>query len=128
MDLQTLKKALMESWGEDTASKNVIWKEYNPSLGQCSISALVVQDYLHGEIVFSDVKLPNGSVVSHYFNCINGVEVDVTREQFRGKVTVPGGKNTKNGIDIRQFLLQDEVIQKRYHTLKERVEKNLKDV
>ncbi|MDQ6730583.1 MAG: hypothetical protein M3022_09835 [Actinomycetota bacterium] len=60
------------------------WSPENPARGQCAVTALVVQDLLGGEILIAEVHHTDGTRQSvHYWNRISdGVEVDLTREQF----------------------------------------------
>lgn len=74
---ELLPQALLESWTADTSADQA-WSPQNPALGQCAVTALVVQDYLGGALARTTV---NG--VSHYYNILpDGTELDLTREQF----------------------------------------------
>jgi hypothetical protein len=78
--LSDLEKAIRESWDAKTSSYPEDWNEDNPAYGQCAVTALVVNDYLGGEIVNANVPLPSGKYESHYFNLVDGKEIDLTRE------------------------------------------------
>ncbi|WP_213287801.1 hypothetical protein [Bradyrhizobium sp. sGM-13] len=65
---------LREAWSAETGGK---WRSDNPAAGQCSVTALVVQDELGGEILKTDV---NGAW--HFYNQIEGRRVDFTMSQF----------------------------------------------
>lgn len=54
------------------------WSPENRTLGQCSITAFLVQDLLGGEV--RGIPLPDGSV--HCFNVVGGYAFDLTSEQF----------------------------------------------
>lgn len=54
------------------------WTIENRTLGQCSITAFLVQDLLGGEV--RGIPLPDGSV--HCFNVVGGYAFDLTSEQF----------------------------------------------
>ena len=54
------------------------WSKKNKTLGQCSITAFLVQDIFGGQVF--GVKLPDGGV--HCFNVVDGVKFDLTSEQF----------------------------------------------
>ena len=77
--LLDLYNQLLQAWGLDTSSK---WQASNPALGQCSVTALVVQDRLGGEILKTDV---NGSW--HFYNQLNGKRVDFTMRQFDSPIS-----------------------------------------
>lgn len=93
----------------------------NPAYGQCSVTALIVQDYLGGEIY--RVRIGDGT---HYFNKIDGQFFDLTSDQFSCR-----------GIDIlyepnekmsRDYCLSNKNTKMRYETLKENVERNLESL
>ena len=68
---------IRNSWSKDTAYPKCAdqWDKCNPSLGQCAVTALIVQDRLGGIIKFNR---PN----NHFFNEIRGKVVDLTIDQF----------------------------------------------
>ena len=73
-----LARALASCWSEETSSDRARWSPDNRAWGQCAVSALVVQDYLGGELL-------RGQMVdgSHYWNVLPGGEqFDATRGQF----------------------------------------------
>jgi ADP-ribose pyrophosphatase YjhB (NUDIX family) len=61
------------------------WSETNPAWGQCASTASVVQDLLGGELLMADVQRADGMPAGvHYWNRLaGGLELDLTREQFR---------------------------------------------
>lgn len=122
MDLNTLEKILLKSWSKDTSYCPDKWNELNPSFGQCAITALIVNDYFGGDIVWSEALLPNGQKISHFFNMINGEEVDLTRSQFPKGTIVPKGAEKKKGFDsTRDYLISYENKNSRYVALKRKV-------
>ena len=72
--IMKLQKALLKSWSKNSSSK---WTKDNPAKGQCSVTALVVNDLLGGQI--SKTFLEEGW---HFYNEINGVRYDFTLSQF----------------------------------------------
>ena len=127
-NISNLELALRNSWNRETSADPKNWSEKNPSFGQCAVTALVVQDYLGGDIVNSLVDLGNQKTESHYFNLINGQEVDLTREQFPiGTHVPPGQPKTKDFKTTRDYVLSYEPTQKRYEILKDNVQKFLED-
>lgn len=126
MDENRLEKALKDSWCLETSSTPSEWSEENPSRGQCAVTALVLQDYLGGKIVQSDVTWPDGTVESHYFNSIGGRQLDLTRQQFPEDADIPVGMPKKKGFDsTRAYVLSNEKTIKIYELLKKRVEESL---
>jgi hypothetical protein len=72
-----LSKALLKSWSMKTCYPKCafMWSQSHPSIGQCAITALVVQDYLGGIIKFSSSN-------NHFFNFIREKDLDLTKDQF----------------------------------------------
>ena len=83
--LEQIERALRDSWGSDTCDAHDVdhWTPEHPSTGQCAATAYVVNDYLGGQLLGAEVRNPDGSLQGHhYWNLIDGVEVDLTLEQF----------------------------------------------
>ncbi|OIO19278.1 MAG: hypothetical protein COY69_01465 [Candidatus Magasanikbacteria bacterium CG_4_10_14_0_8_um_filter_32_14] len=120
MNLIELEKVLKKSWSKETSYCPDEWSESNSSLGQCAITALVVNDYFGGEIVWADALLPNGQKISHYFNLIDGKVVDLTRSQFPEGTIIPDGvEKKKDFVSTREFMLSSDNTKIRYESLKE---------
>jgi len=76
--LRTSLAWIPSAWSRDTSASPDEWTPENPALGQCAVTALVVQELLGGELRRARV---NG--VSHYWNVLpNGRRVDLTVQQF----------------------------------------------
>jgi hypothetical protein len=76
---------IRESWGADTCAPGAV---FGGPVGQCAVTALVVQDVFGGEIVRADVP----GYGSHYWNRLPGMgDIDVTREQFSIDTPLPIG-------------------------------------
>ena len=86
-----LENALKNSWCKESSSNPEAWSPENPAWGQCAVTAAVINDYLGGEIIWAEAKLPDGKNISHYFNKINGKEKDFTRIQFPKGTIIPEG-------------------------------------
>ncbi|MBN2459612.1 hypothetical protein JXB28_04980 [Candidatus Woesearchaeota archaeon] len=122
-----LELALKYSWSKDTTLDEKNWAAENPSWGQCAVTALVVNDYLGGEIVWALAKLPDGTDISHYFNKIKGEEKDYTRMQFPEGTQVPAGvTRAKTFASTREYILSYESTRQRYELLKGKVSEFLK--
>lgn len=78
VDRDALQYALSTSWDKETCyprCKDNRTPE-NPALGQCAVTALIVQDYFGGELV-------NCLHTHHYRNRLpDGQEIDFTKQQF----------------------------------------------
>jgi len=121
MLIEKLEKAIRESWDRDTCYPGCAdqWTPENPAWGQCAITALIVQDYLGGELLYCQHN-------HHYWNLLpDQREVDFTRFQFpEGTVICIDGTKT------REYLLESEAAIKaqtpqRYELLKSRVEEKI---
>jgi hypothetical protein len=111
-------EAIAASWDADTAYKYK-WDRDNPSMNQCAVTALVLQDYFGGKLV--RCQTVGGS--THCWNRFEfrfiGFEVDLTYEQFdiiddepiREECTVVNRENVLSFPDTK----------KRYEILKNRV-------
>lgn len=125
VDKQQLRLVLRKAWSKETSASSK-WDETNPALGQCAVTACVVQDYLGGDILNSVVTLSDETTVSHYFNIIDGVTEDFTKEQFPdGSVFTQGRPKTKGLSSTREYCLTFEDTKNRYDLLRSRVEELL---
>ena len=75
-----LYDALTHVWRAETCAPRMrkYWKPDNPTLGQCSITAFLVQDIFGGRVY--GVPLKDGGF--HCFNDVDGHVFDLTSEQF----------------------------------------------
>lgn len=121
MELTALEKALRESWSAETCSPGsaATWSRENAAKGQCAVTALVVQDYLGGDLLYC-------THTNHFWNKVPEYgEVDFTRDQFPS-----GTAACADEVRPRTRTLEGEGAKKsdmpsRYGTLKERVRKIL---
>ncbi len=79
-EIRALYEALWPLWTLDTCAPRLRpdWTPENRTLGQCSITAFLVQDLLGGKVF--GVPLEDGSV--HCFNEVDGQVFDLTSAQF----------------------------------------------
>ena len=79
-DPKDLYDSLKHIWSADTCAPRMRdrWTKENPSLGQCSITAFLVQDIFGGKVY--GVPLNDGNY--HCFNVVDGHVFDITSEQF----------------------------------------------
>lgn len=71
---ERLYELLRSAWSLETSGK---WRADNPGRGQCSVTALVVQDILGGGIL--KTRVDGGW---HFYNAIGGRRWDFTASQF----------------------------------------------
>jgi len=125
-ELSRLEVALISAWSKETSSDSQNWFPENGAWGQCAVTALIVNDYFCGKIVWANVTLIDGRNISHYFNYINGVEVDLTRRQFPSGAVIPAGVDKTKGFSTtREYVLSYQPTKERYELLKERVKNAL---
>ena len=75
---------LTKVWCAETCAPRMRgnWTESNRTLGQCSITAFLLQDIYGGKVY--GVPLADGNF--HCFNAVDGCIFDLTSEQFGGTV------------------------------------------
>lgn len=118
--IDLLKARLQTAWSAASSNDPSNWTITNPSYGQCAVTACVVQEELGGDVVWADAVLPNGKTSSHYWNIIDGQQVDLTRDQFPEGTMIPEGQpKTKNFPTTQEYILSFEVTYQRYRALKE---------
>jgi hypothetical protein len=93
--LPQLDEALRASWAADTCSPDDVarepWQPGNPAWGHCDISALLVHDLFGGRLLVGEVDLDGSPQGFHWWNELpSGIQLDVTREQFRRGQRVTG--------------------------------------
>lgn len=90
------------------------WNSDNPSLGQCAVTALVVNDFLGGKIMRCESETG-----SHYYNLINNEVIDLTSSQFNNLPDYNTGEERS-----REYLLDNIDTKNRYKLLLENVKSN----
>ncbi|UCM89519.1 YunG family protein [Streptomyces marincola] len=95
--LTDIAAALRTGWAADTCSPDDLlrapWSPDNPAWGHCDITALVVHDIFGGDLIVGEVHLDGNPCGYHWWNRLpNGVEIDLTREQFRQGQTISGSR------------------------------------
>lgn len=104
---------LTTAWSKDTCHPAYTdkWSEANPAIGQCLVTALVIQDELGGDIY--DCKVGRSR---HFYNVVNGETIDLTFSQFP-----EGSKITDSRIRDRKQLLANKETRHRYELLKNKI-------
>jgi hypothetical protein len=96
MRLAEIDSAVRASWASDTCSADdaarVPWTADNPAWGHCDVTTLVLHDLLGGDLLMGEVHLDGEQHGYHSWNRLaGGLEIDLTREQFRhGQVVTSG--------------------------------------
>ncbi|WP_436850421.1 YunG family protein [Streptomyces griseoloalbus] len=86
--------SFLNSDGPQTAARpRKAWQPDNPARGHCDITALVVNDLFGGELMGGEVHLDGSRHGYHWWNRLpSGVELDLTREQFRRGQTITAAR------------------------------------
>jgi hypothetical protein len=114
-DLEDLRRELENAWSRETSAQPSEWTARNPALGQCAVTALVVQDHLGGELIQAIV---NG--ISHYWNRVeSGKELDLSRQQFGESVRI----ETEPGVRSRAYVLSFPNTVSRYDLLRSQLKR-----
>ena len=95
------------------------WSEDNKTLGQCSITAFLVQDIYGGEVY--GILRPGGNY--HCYNEVQGRVFDLTSEQFGDEAATLDYGN--NPIQSREVHFAKEEKRLRYEYLKKRLQEVL---
>ena len=113
--LREMYERLDKAWCAETCAPRMRgdWTPENRTLGQCSVTAFLVQDYFGGTVY--GIPLPEGGF--HCYNVIGGQVFDLTDAQFGEKKLDYGGKNPEQ---FREVHFRDAEKQERYLRLKAR--------
>lgn len=119
-DQRMLYDLLSTIWCKDTCAPRMRdrWTKENKTLGQCSITAFIVQDIFGGKVY--GIPLKDGSF--HCFNVVEEVKFDLTSEQFENVVL-----DYDEGVEQfreEHFLKEEKYL--RYLYLKKELERQLK--
>ncbi len=112
-----LYDTLSEIWCAETCAPRMRedWTPENKTLGQCSITAFLVQDIFGGKVY--GILRPGGNY--HCYNVIDGHTFDLTSEQFGDEVL----DYTDNPEQFREVHFAKEEKRLRYEYLKEELMK-----
>jgi hypothetical protein len=94
LSLTDVERAVRSSWSAETCTPEYRgrWTPDNPARDQCGVTAMVLNDLLGGELLRGEVLVGGARTDYHWWNRLGmGVEVDLTREQFRPEETVTEG-------------------------------------
>lgn len=109
--LTDIERAVRESWSADTCTPEfrARWTPDNPARDQCGVTALVLHDLLGGELLRGEVRVRGRRTDYHWWNRLGaGVEVDLTREQFRPEEIVSEGVAVPRPPQAEPFRLREE--------------------
>lgn len=110
---------LSDIWCAETCAPRMRheWTKENMTMGQCSITAFLVQDVFGGEVY--GILRPGGNY--HCYNVIDDCKFDLTSEQFGKEVL----DYTNNPVQTREVHFSKEEKKLRYEYLKSELQKAL---
>ena len=106
---------LLSVWCAETCARRMRpgWTPDNPTYGQCSITAFLMQDLYGGKVY----GVPLGDGNYHCFNIVDGTAFDLTSEQFGGEKL-----NYDDAAEqFREVHFANEEKRLRYELLKEKL-------
>lgn len=84
-DLLDYARQLRSTFCRETSELPTQWHAGNPAIGQCHVSAINLQDQFGGRIVYgwamTQALRPHAGI-EHYWNVIDDITLDITRDQF----------------------------------------------
>ncbi len=115
---KVLYDLLSELWCADTCAPRMRneWSRENKTLGQCSITAFLVQDIFGGKVY--GILRPDGNY--HCYNVVDGHCFDLTSEQFGEEAKELVYEN--NPEQFREVHFAKEEKKQRYERLKKALE------
>lgn len=117
--LTDIERAVRSSWSAETCppESRPCWTKDNPARDQCGVTAMVLNDLLGGELIRGEVHVEGERVDYHWWNRLGmGIEIDLTREQFR-----PGEIVTEGIVIPRRPVTEWRRLREEYELLRDRV-------
>ncbi|MFC5720458.1 hypothetical protein ACFP1Z_09830 [Streptomyces gamaensis] len=114
--LTDIERAVRASWGADTCTPDhrPHWRPEHPARDQCGVTALVLNDLLGGQLIRGEVIAGGERVDYHWWNRLGeGVDIDLTREQFGPGETVTGGVVIPRPPEIHRLREEYELLRRR---------------
>ncbi|MBG0857652.1 hypothetical protein I2W78_38845 [Streptomyces spinoverrucosus] len=121
--LTDIEQAVRNSWSAETCTPEFRsrWSPDNPARDQCGVTAMVLNDLLGGELLRGEVHVNGERVDYHWWNRLGmGIEIDLTREQFRPEEVV-----TEGVVVPRPPITEWRRLREEYELLRDRVMERL---
>jgi len=80
----TVIEAIRTCGARETSADPELWTQENRAKGHCDVSSFEAWEFLGGDLVLSHVLIDGELSEYHYWNRIDGQDLDLTREQFFG--------------------------------------------
>jgi TPR repeat protein len=119
-DLLGMYDLMTEIWSKETCAPRMRDEgtPENRTLGQCSITAFLIQDIFGGGVYGTELEDGN----YHCYNVIDGMTFDLTSEQFGDEVL----NYENNPMQLREVHFEKEEKHERYLYIKAELERKLK--
>lgn len=84
LTLAVIEEAFGAVYARDTCAEDDLpyWSITNPSRGHCAVAALTIHDLLDGDLLVATIGTDGKQTGYHWWNRLNGVDLDMTRTQF----------------------------------------------
>ncbi|MFZ3584427.1 YunG family protein [Loktanella sp. DJP18] len=100
-------------WSAETSQNPEVWSAQNPPLGQCAVTACLMQDLFDLPVVRGYAILPSGDRESHYWN----EAFDLTASQFPEGTTFEVREGPQ-GRDAHDYALTNDSTRARFEILR----------
>lgn len=118
LNINELSTILQKAWSRETCypRNRDEWTRRKPALGQCAVTALIVQEYFGGEIAYC-------RHLNHYWNKLSDQStIDLTRSQFPISAEICLDKIVNREDIMNSENAKRALTKERYEILKHRVE------
>lgn len=133
-----MKERLKRSWSAESSAQPYDWSQEHPEIGQCGSTTLLFQDYFGGDIaklvlafVPRDKDAIGGSFGQHFTNLVEGLEVDLTGDQYnythQGDIIYVGQRKIYFAQEMKDISMASENAWRQYLTLRKKFEKENQD-
>ena len=112
MTLSEIESAIQSSWSIDTTYCADDYAARHPAWGNCAVTALLLQELLGGDLMRGWAIEPGQSATAHYWNRVNGLDLDLTWRQF-----AQGTILTDTALADYHVLVENEWMRERYENL-----------
>jgi hypothetical protein len=109
MTLSEIESAIQLSWSIDTTYCVDDYASRHPAWGNCAVTALLLQKLLGGELMRGWAIEPGQLGTAHYWNRVNGLDLDLTWRQF-----AHGTILTNTATADYHILVENEWMRERY--------------
>lgn len=83
MMMTEFRERVEAAWSEESSYCPEDWGKTDPSWGQCAVTAVLLQKEFGGELYRGwAINVSKGMHTRHYWNRLNGIDIDLTWRQF----------------------------------------------